>query len=421
MININDCIGINDNDIIDNAIKNRGADGVVVISKRVSDIEPERDYWLLDRAITIPEDTTIVLQNCMLKLSDKCRDNFFRSANCGLGIEDPEKISNIHIHGVGLCILQGADNPRATGDGSKILANPCPFEPEDLCKYADWIPEERRTLETLGFWDAHNHSCGTDAGKEGESQYGDWRGIGILFANVDNFSISNLKIVESHGWAISVEACTNGRIEKIEFDARMSKMINGMRQNMENQDGVDIRNGCHHIIISDITGKTGDDVIALTAIADTDEYMPGGSLRTTHVMHNDWSRRERDIHDIIIRNVIAYSHLCFTLRLLPANAKIYNIVVDGIIDVASPDKEQCGTMTLGDSGYGINYPDGLRGVTISNVVCNSNHGIIIGGYLKDSVITNLINKNPNCDTIEVEREDGIENVLISNLCQYPKE
>ena len=30
-----------------------------------------------------------------------------------------------------------------------------------------------------------------DAGKEGESQYGDWRGIGILLANVDKFSISN--------------------------------------------------------------------------------------------------------------------------------------------------------------------------------------------------------------------------------------
>ena len=421
MINVNYSVGINDNEIIDNAIKNRDADGIVVIPKRVSNIEPERDYWLLDRAITIPEDTTIVLQNCMLKLSDKCRDNFFRSANCGLGIEDPEKISNIHIRGEGLCILQGADNPRATGDSSKILANPCPFEPEDLCKYADWIPEERRTVETLEFWDAHNHSCGTDAGKEGESQYGDWRGIGILFANVDNFSISNLKIVESHGWAISVEACTNGRIEKIEFDARMSKMINGMRQNMENQDGIDIRNGCHHIIISDITGKTGDDVIALTAIAKPEEYRPGGSFRSTHVMHNDWSRRERDIHDIVIRNVIAYSHLCFTLRMLPANAKIYNIIADGIIDVASKDKDQYGTMSLGDGGYGINYPDGLRSVTFSNIVCNSNHAIVIGEYLKDSIITNVINKNPDCETLEIAREDGLENVIISNICQYTKE
>ena len=80
-----------------------------------------------------------------------------------------------------------------------------------------------------------------------------------------------------------------------------------MLQNMENQDGVDNRNGCHDILITDITGRTGDDMVALTAIANDDEpYLPGGSLCTTHVMPNDWSKRDRDIHDIVIRNVMGY-------------------------------------------------------------------------------------------------------------------
>ena len=415
MSNVNHFCGLTDSDILENAIRNRTADGVVVISKRESDIEPERDYWLLDRAILLPENTTVILKNCKLKLSDRCRDNFFRSANCGLGIAFPEKISNIHIRGEGTCILEGADHPRATGDSSKLLHAPCPHLAEDICRIGEWIPEERRKPDKLDFWDVHNHSYGTDSGKEGESQYGDWRGIGILLANVDRFSISNLKIVKSHGWGISLEACENGRIEKIEFESTMHKEIDGMLMNMENQDGVDIRNGCHHIVISDITGHTGDDVIALTAVANP-EYLPGGSLRTTHVMHNDWTVRERDIHDIIIRNVIAHSYLCYTIRLLPALASIYNVVIDGVIDTQTDCKASAGTLLLGDSGfYGKNLPDSMRNISISNVICNSENAIIVEGYLTNSVITNVINRNPDCPAIAVVRENGLHNVATGSL------
>ena len=415
MINVNHFCCSTDNETIEKAILNRDVDGIVIIPKRVSDIEPERDYWLLDRAILLPENTTVILQNCKLKLSDRCRDNFFRSANCGIGIEFPEKISNIHIRGEGLCVLEGADYPRATGDSSKLQHAPCPHLPEDICRIGDWIPAERRTPDTLTFWDVHNHSYGTDAGKEGESQYGDWRGIGVLLANVEYFSISNLKIVKSHGWGISLEACENGRVEKIDFDATMYKEIDGMKMNMENQDGVDIRNGCHHIIISDITGHTGDDVIALTAIADPD-YVPGGSMRTTHVMHNDWTKREKDIHDIIIRNVIAHSYLCYTVRLLPALTSIYNVVIDGVIDTQTDCNASAGTLLLGEVGFfGENLPDSMRNVTISNVVCNSKNAIVVEGFLTDSVITNVVNRNLDCPPITVVRENGLRNVVTSNL------
>lgn len=418
MVNANDYISISDSDTLQAAVNSRGKDGIVVIPPRESSIDPERDYWLLDRAVLLPENTTVILQNCKIKLSDKCRDNFFRTANCGLGIEFPEKVSNIHIKGEGFCELVGADNPRATGDGSKILANPCPYELEDLCRFADWIPQERKAPDTIDFWDRHNHSFGTDAGNEAESQYGDWRGIGILFANVSNFSVSGIKITESHGWAISLEECSFGHIEKIEFNACMSKIVNGLRSNMENQDGIDIRNGCHHITISDISGETGDDVIALTAIAD-EQYHPGGSFKTTHVMHNDWSRRDRNIHDITIRNVTAYSDLCFTVRLLPANAKIWNVVIDGIIDTTPDNHTHGGTLLLGegDAGYGVNPVDGMRNISVSNIICNADRGVIIGGFLSDSAISNVICTRPGTKALIIERENGINNVALHNIVE----
>ena len=415
MVNVNDFHGLCDNEVLENAIAAKGADGIVLIPPRQSDVEPERDYWLLDRAILLPANTTVVLQNATIKLSDNCRDNFFRTANCGIGIEFPEPISNVHIRGEGRCVLQGADHPRATGDETKQLHAPCPHYKQDVCRVAEYIPAERRETGEITFADVHEHSYGTDANREGESPYGDWRGIGILFANTDHFSISNITIREPHGWSISLEACCYGRVEKIEFDARMHKEIDGLVMNMENQDGVDLRNGCHHIVVSDITGCTGDDVVALTAIAEP-EYRPGGSLRNTHVMHNDWTRREKDIHDIVIRNVVAHSYLCHTVRLLPAMANIYNVVIDGVIDTSPRCYATSSTVLLGDGGtYGENHPDSMRNITVSNVVCNSQHAVWVRGFLTDSVITNVVNRNPGCDAVGVTHENGLNNVTISNV------
>lgn len=412
MVFANDFTGRTDSEILKTAIQQRGKDGIVVISPRT--VDQTRDYWLLDEAVLLPENTIVVLQNVKLKLSDNCRDNFFRTANCGLGIEDPAPIRNVHIRGEGICLLEGADHPRSTGDSSKPIHAPCPHFPEDLCKVADWIPEERRFPDKLTFGDIHDFSYGTDSGKEGESQYGDWRNIGILFANVSDFSISGVRIKEAHGWCISLEACSYGRVERIDFDNCMHKLIDGVHMNIENEDGIDLRNGCHHIVVSDITGCTGDDVVALTAIADPD-YKPGGSLRSTHVMHNDWTRRDSGIHDIIIRNVMARSYLCYTVRLLPALTNIYNVVIDGVIDSCTDPKETFGTILLGAGNlYGENKPDSMRNVTVSNVVCNGGCAVDVQGFLTDSIITNVVNRNPNCEAVIVRRPNGLNNVVISN-------
>ena len=416
MVIVNDFDGLNDSTIIEKAIKNKNSDGIVIIPPRVSENEPERSTWILDRAILIPENTTIILVNCKIKLSDECRDNFFRTANCGMGIEFPKKIQNVHIKGIGNCVLEGADHPRASGDSSKILANPCPYTDEDLCKYAYWVSDESKKSGKPSFSEKHDYSYGTDAGKSTESQHGDWRGIGILFANADDFSIENVKIVTSHGWGISLEACSNGHIEKICFDACMSKEIDGMRHNMENQDGIDLRNGCHDIIISDITGRTGDDLIALTAIARAEEYIPGGSLKSTHVMHNDWTKRDRDIHDIIIRNVKGYSHLCYLIRLLPVCARIWNVVIDGVVDTSPDEICAAGGILLGDSGgYGENLPDSIANITVSNVICNRPNAVIAEGYVTDSVICNIINRRKGCHAVKILRSDALKNTQITNL------
>ena len=405
--------GTTDNEVIEKAIASKDADNIVVIEAK-KDGSP----WILDRAILIPENTTIILRGCKIKLSDSCRDNFFRTNNCGIGIDEPQKIKNVHIIGEGTAVLEGADYPRATGDGSKIIKNPAPHFEEDAIKVSEWIPEERRKSGKLEFMDVHGYSYGTDAGKEGESQFGDWRNIGILFANVDDFSIENIKMVRSHGWNISIEAGTNGRIKNIDFCADMTKEIDGFINNIENQDGIDIRNGCHNIIISDITGMTGDDVVALTAIKDSCNFK-GGSMGSTHVMGSDWSKRESGIHDIIIRDIHAETSLCWIVRLLAAETEIYNVVIDGIVDLCD-ERYHFGTLLFGewDGEYGKNLPDCIHDVNVSNVICAKNgRSIHVAGYLTNSAITNVVAKNKAFKPISVSRENGLNNVLTNNIVQ----
>ena len=142
MTNVNDYRGLTDSEIIENALAALDTDRTLLIPPRAQENEPERDWWLIDRAILLDSDTTVVMRNSKIKLSDSARDNFFLSANCGFDFDDNELFTNIHIRGEGLCVLEGADHPRATGDGSKVLANPCPKTVEDLKKYAAWIPDE---------------------------------------------------------------------------------------------------------------------------------------------------------------------------------------------------------------------------------------------------------------------------------------
>jgi hypothetical protein len=91
-------------------------------------------------------------------------------------------------------------------------------------------------------------------------------------------------------------------------------------------------------------------------------------------------------------------------------------VIDGVIDDATDCNAAGGTVLLGDGGgYGENYPDSMRCVTVSNIVCNSRSAIAMQGFLTDSTICNVINRNPDCPVLDVSRENGLKNVVTSNL------
>ena len=153
---------------------------------------------------------------------------------------------------------------------------------------------------------------------------GDWRNIGILMAFVDNFSIQNVALKDSHCWAVSLERCAHGTLRDLDFASTETRMIDGVRQTILNQDGIDLRMGCHDILIENITGFTGDDLIALTAIPKAGSI--AGRTGSTMVSScHDRGQGQDDIRHIIIRNVRGHCASGHRRRLSSARTPLADI------------------------------------------------------------------------------------------------
>ncbi|MDD4019529.1 MAG: hypothetical protein PHV28_16490 [Kiritimatiellae bacterium] len=101
-----------------------------------------------------------------------------------------------------------------------------------------------------------------------------------------------------------------------------------------------MRKGCHHIVIRDVFGVTGDDSVALTGLRSSVD----GSVTGRMHVGDAYPAASDDIHDVIIRNVrtfVAGGH--HTVRLLNHDGiKLYNISVSDVVDQSAPGPEPCG-------------------------------------------------------------------------------
>lgn len=153
---------------------------------------------------------------------------------------------------------------------------------------------------------------------------------------------------------------------------------------LKNSDGIDLRTGCHDIVIENITGFTEDDTIALTALnASTEKLHHVEGLPT-------------GIHNVIIRNVNAAS-FCAIIRLLnQGGPKLYNILIDGVMD-ASADVEYLergeSGVRIGDAyeGYGGRqpYPDETFHIIVRNVYSRAKAAVWTAGNVKKLTLDNI--------------------------------
>lgn len=361
------------------------------------------NIWSIDNAILLPSNMTVILDNCTIKISDKCRDNMFRSDNVGIGITNPTWNYNISIIGVGDVNLYGADNPRATGDSSKKLS---------------LTPDQDRKKTGV-----YHISYGTDTGKEEEKQTSDWRNIMILMAYVKGFNLRNVKIHYPHAWSISFERTWNADISGICFNNPGTRFINGQNRRILNEDGINLRQGCKNFRIDNISGYIEEDCIAISSLDDGNESNHvHGSLNSTMISPAKWYGPEDDTEQVFISNI--YTGITGVAIWASDNACIHNIYINGITGGLPHGMEHPAlqTISIGTGIYGkLSEPGNVRDVYAMNISGAGKNLIHIDAPVANCYFINGILRNDGNVIVYSDRVKGkTRNIVINNIINSPE-
>ena len=217
-----------------------------------------------------------------------------------------------------------------------------------------------------------------------------------------------------------MERCAHGTLRDIDFQSSGFKIIDGERRTILNQDGIDLRLGCHDILIENISGYTGDDLIALTAIPSAEGF--AGRTGSTMVSSaKDRGQGRDDIRQVILRNVKGYCrgghHI---VRLLnTSGVRMYDIMVEGLIDTSPPELQCRAAVKIGDHNYGggIAPLGDTSRIVVHNVISKAKYPILIGGSLADSILSNIVQHGSAEEAVTVASgPQNLRNVTIANIC-----
>ena len=328
---------------LNEAIRKAQAEGKKSYTIAAKNPNSEDGKYYLDSPIVLPSNFTLYLFNCTLTMVADCYANMIVSE----GVFDEyasvaTQKKDIRIIGIGQAILdQGPKNDLTEKTSEK---------------------EGRPHIM---------HNCP------------------ILFRNVYDFVIEHITIKNQRYWGINLYYCSNGRISDIRFFAT---------NNMPNQDGIDLRVGCFNIDIFDISGWTGDDSVALTAL-------PLG--RGEALMRVEG--KSVDIHHVDIARVATFiSGGHQTIRLLNHDgAKIHDIKINDITDATLPDKKPArATVVIGDTHYFKERP-AKKGETYNISVWGVDSHALVGLEVRHNNVENLTYKhvtNPDYTVVRFAEE-----------------
>ena len=349
----NDTIRENDSASIQAAVDLAKSEGInkVIIPKQ--NIRTGEEKWIITETVKLPSDMTVILDNCFMQMADDVVGGFFKTETLFTekGTDPKCKLKNIHIKGVGHPILDGGKPTAINEDTQRQIGIPVRLNSP------------------------------------------------IFFMNVDGFSVENVNIHHQRYWGMRFQFCSNGTVKDIHFD---------ICRDRRNQDGINLRNGCHHITIENISGQTGDDMIALSAI--DKEAAPPFEAYDVIVKGEPW-----DIHDVDIRNVsgAAVLHPLITMR-NHNGAKIYNINIENVRDTAQtqPAYEEGNTPLHGEP-----YTPGRR---FALVLLGHNAYVTKPAVMGDTYNITLKNLRAEyCDSV-ILTHSVMKDIKVSGVCASEK-
>ena len=278
-----------------------------------------RDFFI-DRAILLPSDTTVIIDNCMIKQNDFVYDNVFRGDNLLINAIDPYGIPldvtplrNVKILGKGDASVVGTDKPQVGYH---------PFFKEYQTMVGD-------------FWG--------------------WRTLMFSFSYTDGVEIAGLKLRQTMCWAISFDNCQHCHLHELDI-----------RSNVKNGDGIDFRSGCNHCLVENITGFTSDDTVACTALAVGKREMPLSKYLSSLEPYNaSHENIDTSIHHITIRNILTGGFHHGVICLSAHGNQLYDVDISGVNET---DEGGRSATVMVYTGYGDGYHAGdIHDIRIRNV------------------------------------------------------
>lgn len=287
------------------------------------------NVWTISRPLILPSNTAVFIDNATLRLADGVFDNIIRSESITFDPDAPYGAvkhlgltENIEIYGSGVstAFIEGPNTPYSA---------------------------------------AHPISGGASVPWVGD-KYG-WRTVGILLANVKNYSVHDFTLRKTTGWGISNEhGCDNFVFDAVKVDSTVA-----------NGDGIDIRSGCSNGVVKNITGTQSDDTIAMTAIVGFIPSYP--SLPYIYPMQvlGDSSQPAYgdDIKNITVSGVNSASGANQVRVLATGGSKIDKVSINGVTSAGALVGQQVCIQT-GSYGNPAALGD-ISNITVNNVACNN--------------------------------------------------
>ena len=353
--------GETDSETIQNAINYAHENGYKEVVIPCRNARTDSDRYVIPKVILLPSNMTVYLDSAHMVMADGVWENMFRNENAytELGKTLAGEQENIRIIGLGHAVIDGGT-------------------PNGLC-------------EQLHRDDPEHYP----------SMYVN---LMIFFCNVRHFEVRNIQFLDTRYWAMNFMFCRWGKLIDLDFRNYAT---------MENQDGIDIRVGCEYITVENITGITGDDTIALTAL-------PLGAR------HLAVEGKKVHIHDINIRNVESSTHGCALLRFLCEDgAQIYNVNVDGLKDTGVSVGGAAIFMGTGSTRFARDHArvmGDFRNITIRNIMVATQRGIDFNEPTENVTIENLTTFGRNEVGLAFGKNFVAKNVKIRNvnICPDPE-
>ena len=340
----NDCPGSSDAERIRHAVDAAHAAGCAVRIPRVNERTGE-ERWIIDETVYLPSDTEILFDDAHLMLADGCFCNMFAARG---GSTADAALHNITLRGRGNACLDGGHYNGLS---------------ERNCNQA-----------------GRPHVCVNTT---------------LLFANVKQLVVEDLTLARQRWWAITNVGVRHARFSRIRFAAELSRIdeegvhhpnewpTHIREMYVKNADGIDLRIGCSDILIEDISGFTGDDTVALTAL--------GGFERHLGLFPEGLSP---DIHDVTVRRIRSEVFGCVSVRLLNHNGnKLYNVTVEEITNLNTDGIRRAhAAVSIGDKNYAqaLSAPGETHHITVRTVRAAAERGVSLCRALQDSVIEDVI-------------------------------